>query len=197
MSGIWNIHSKIPVFTSHIYSIYLQYIGYIHGIWQLYVFLIWVRVYMSEFIILISLGYRAFTELHHWMSCCWSSSNFQLQGTDRLSSMLTASTIPFCSFFPLNWRSGLQRTCLMSWICQTPAMSGAQQTWTIFLFTAWFQTDGAITCTPFNVLSLNRICIEELCRHSVSLSTWKHISSMAEMLRCVNQTICHDIPWIW
>ena len=141
---------------------------------------------MSEFIILISLGYRAFTELHHWMSCCWSSSNFQLQGTDRLSSMLTASTIPFCSFFPWNWRSGLPRTCLMSWICQTPAMSGAQQTWTIFLFTAWFQTDGAITCTPFNASSLNPICIEGLCGRSVFLSIWKSIASMARMLRCVD-----------
>ncbi len=140
-----------------------------------------------------------------WMSCCWSSRCFQLQGrtrtANRLSSMLTASTIPLCTFctqicsiFIRNWRSGWPRTCQKSWIWQTPAMSGALKPWTIFLFTAWFQTDGAITCTPFNASSLNPICIKGLCGRGVFLSKWKSIASMARtwMLRWVDiQSICN------
>ena len=139
---------------------------------------------------------RAFMKPRPWMSCCWSSRCFQLQGrtrtANRLSSMLTASTIPFCSIFLRNWRSGWPRTCQKSWICQTPVMSGAQKPWTIFLFTAWFQTDGAITCTPFNASSLNPICIEGLCGRGVFLSKWHSIASMARMLRWVEiQSVCN------
>ncbi len=60
------------------------------------------------------------------------------------------------------------------------------------VFAAWFQTDGATTCTPFNASSLNLICIEGLCGRGVILSKWKRIASMASMLRCVDiQPICN------
>ena len=74
--------------------------------------------------------------------------------------------------------------------CGTPHQQQGCFPWTIFLFTAWFQTGGAITCTPFNASSLNRICIEGLCGRGVFLSIWKIIASMARMLRCVDiQTV--------
>ena len=69
---------------------------------------------------------RVKTELHLWMSCCWSRSSFQHQGptrdVTRHSSMRTGGTIPFCSSFHSSWRSGSPRTCPTSWIyqiCQT------------------------------------------------------------------------------
>jgi hypothetical protein len=85
-----------------------------------------------------------------------------------------------------SWQSGSPRTWLTSWVCQTPATSGLLRSWTSFLLAVWFQTVGAITCTPFTLLSLNQICIEELCVHCVIRSTWPSIAFVARMLRWVH-----------
>ncbi len=150
-------------------------------------------IYLWNYYVLHVLA-RALTEPRLWTSCCWSSSFFQRQGPTKgrnrdSSSMPTATDTPFYSFFRSSWQGGSPRTWLTSWVCQTPATSGLLRSWTAFLLAVWFQTVGAITCTPFNLFNLNQIGIEELCVHGVIRSTWPSIAFMARMLRCIH--------WFW
>ncbi len=126
---------------------------------------------------------------------------------NRHSNMLTASTTPFCRFFHSSWRSwsGSPIIWRKSWICQTLETSGALKTWTTFLLAALFQTDGAITCTPFTPLSSNLIVWRSHAgavlsvRHGPASLSWQKCGGVsiayAFLLRCDISCICIVYDW--
>ena len=111
------------------YHVYIMDILYINNVYVNYIVpeIFWythqnIVIYWLKYFDMLCLCFVRDIQPQDWTLCCWSSSFSECQdrlpirrGNIHLLSMCTSTVaaIPCCSFFPRNWLSWLQTTCLI------------------------------------------------------------------------------------